>query len=188
MDCVDCHNRPTHIFVAPDRAVDQSLAASRLDRSLPFIKQQAVAVLTATYPSTEAATRAIADGLHEYYESKYAAVAKAKQVEISNAVAEVQRIYRNTNFPEMKVSWETHPDNLGHYYSLGCFRCHDGQHISSDGKVISKDCNQCHTVLSESEGANTIAGAASVSFQHPVDLGDLTQVDCGDCHTGGSGT
>jgi hypothetical protein len=59
MDCVDCHNRPTHVFVAPDRAVDQSLAASRLDPSLPFIKQQAVAVLAASYPNTEAiATRA----------------------------------------------------------------------------------------------------------------------------------
>jgi PHP family Zn ribbon phosphoesterase len=86
----------------------------------------------------------------------------------------------------MKANWQTHPDNLGHYYFAGCFRCHDGQHISSDGKVISKDCNQCHTVLSESEGANTVAGTASVNFQHPVDLGDLTQVTCSDCHTGGA--
>jgi hypothetical protein len=87
----------------------------------------------------------------------------------------------------MKANWETHPDNLGHYYFVGCFRCHDGQHVSCDGRVISKDCNQCHTVLSESEGANTVAGTAPVNFQHPVDLGDLTQVTCSDCHTGGSG-
>lgn len=186
MDCVDCHNRPTHIYASPDRAVDESLAASHLDPSLPFIKQQAVAVLTATYPTTDAATRTIADGLHKFYESKYPDLAKAKQVEISNAVADVQQIYRNTTFPEMKVSWETHPDNLGHYYFMGCFRCHDGQHMSSDGKVISKDCNQCHTVLSQTEGANTVARAASLSFQHPVDLGDLTQVNCSDCHTGGT--
>ena len=78
MDCVDCHNRPTHIYVAPDRAVDESLAASRLDPSLPFIKRQAVTLLTATYPTTDAATRAIADGLHVFYESKYSEVAKTK--------------------------------------------------------------------------------------------------------------
>jgi nitrate/TMAO reductase-like tetraheme cytochrome c subunit len=186
MDCVDCHNRPTHIYVAPDRAVDESLAASRLDASLPFIKQQAVTVLTASYPTTDAATRAIADGLRNFYESKYPDRAKAKQVEISNAVAEVQQIYRNTTFPEMEVNWETHPDNLGHYYFLGCFRCHDGQDVSSDGKIISKDCNQCHTVLSQTEEANTAVPTASVTFQHPVDLGDLTQVNCSDCHTGAS--
>ncbi len=187
MDCVDCHNRPTHVFVAPDRAVDQSLAASRLDSSLPFIKQQAVAVLAAGYPNTEAGTQAIADRLHKFYDSKYPAISQAKQTEISNAVREVQRIYRTTSFPEMKANWETHPDNLGHYYFVGCFRCHDGQHVSSDGRVISKDCNQCHTVLPESEGASTMAGAAPVNFQHPVDLGDLTQVNCSECHTGGSG-
>src|SRR5260370_25982 len=55
MDCVDCHNRPTHIYVPPDQAVDQSLLARRLDASLPFIKQEAVTVLTASYSTTDGA-------------------------------------------------------------------------------------------------------------------------------------
>jgi len=187
MDCVDCHNRPTHIYVPPDQAVDQALLARRLDVSLPFVKQQAVAVLTGTYATTDAAVQAIANGLNSFYESKYPDVAKTKQLEIRNAVDEVQQIFRRTTFPEMKLNWETHPNNLGHFYFSGCFRCHDGQHVSADGKVVSKDCTQCHTLMSETEGTTSLAATAAPNFQHPVDLGDMTQVNCADCHTGGTG-
>ena len=187
MDCVDCHNRPTHIYVPPDQAVDQSLLARRIDPSLPFIKQQAVTVLTATYSTTAAATQAIASGLQDYYEQKYPEIAKAKQLEIRSAVTEVQQIFARTTFPEMKLNWQTHPNNLGHYYYNGCFRCHDGQHVSPDGRVISKDCNQCHALMPEANATTTAAAATPPSFQHPVDIGDLTQVNCSDCHTGGVG-
>src|SRR5215469_8328196 len=187
MDCVDCHNRPTHISVPPDLAVDQSLLARRLDSSLPSIKQQAVTVLAATYNTTDAAMQGIASGLQDFYEKKYPEVAKSKQPEIRNAVTEVQQVFRRTTFPEMKLNWQTHPNNLGHFYSQGCFRCHDGQHVSPDGRVLSRDCNQCHTMMSETDGATKVAAAPAPSFQHPVDIGDLTQVNCADCHTGGSG-
>jgi nitrate/TMAO reductase-like tetraheme cytochrome c subunit len=187
MDCIDCHNRPTHIYVPPDQSVDQSLWAHRLDASLPFIKQQAVTVLAASYPTNGAAMQAIASGLQDFYEKKYPDLAKSKQLEIRNAVAEVQEIFKRTTFPEMKVNWQTHPNNLGHYYYPGCFRCHDGQHVSSDGRVISRDCNQCHTLMSETEGTTSPAVPTPATFQHPVDIGDLTQVNCADCHTGGVG-
>ena len=188
MDCVDCHNRPTHIFVPPDLAIDQSLLARRLDISLPFIKQQAVTVLTGTYTTTDDAMRGIASGLQDFYEKKYPNVANGKQVEIRNAVTEVQEIFRRTTFPEMKVNWQTHPNNLGHYFFNGCFRCHDGQHVSADGKVISRDCNQCHSLMSQTDGTvSSVAPAAPQTFKHPVDIGDLTQVSCADCHTGGVG-
>lgn len=186
MDCVDCHNRPTHIYVSPDLSVDQSLLARRLDGSLPFIKQQAVTLLTGDYKTTDAAMQGIASGIQDFYEKKYPDVAKSQQLEIRNAVTEVQQIFKRTTFPEMKLNWQTHPNNLGHFYSPGCFRCHDGQHVSSDGRVISRDCNQCHTMISETEGAN-VAAAPPPTFEHPVDIGDLTQVNCADCHTGGMG-
>ncbi len=187
MDCVDCHNRPTHIYVPPDQAVDQSLLAQRLDPSLPFIKQQAVTVLTADYTTTDAAKRAIASGLQNFYDSKYPEIAKTKQLEIRNAVTEVQEIFARTTFPEMKLNWQTHPNNLGHFYFPGCFRCHDGQHVSADGRVISRDCNQCHTLMSQSDVVTAYGAATPATFQHPVDIGDLTQVNCADCHTGGVG-
>jgi nitrate/TMAO reductase-like tetraheme cytochrome c subunit len=186
MDCVDCHNRPTHIYVPPDQSVDQALLARRIDTSLPFIKQEAVTVLSATYKTNDEALRAIASGLQGFYETKYPDVAKTKQLEIRNAVAEIQQIYGRTTFPDMKLNWQTHPNNLGHYYYPGCFRCHDGQHVSADGRAISKDCNQCHSVMSETEGT-TIGAAPATTFQHPVDIGDLSQVNCADCHTGGTG-
>jgi nitrate/TMAO reductase-like tetraheme cytochrome c subunit len=186
MDCVDCHNRPTHIYVPPDQSVDQALLARRIDSSLPFIKQEAVTVLAATYKTNDEALRSIASGLQGFYETKYPDVAKSKRLEIRNAVAEIQQIYSRTTFPDMKLNWQTHPNNLGHYYFPGCFRCHDGQHVSADGRVISKDCNQCHSLMSEAEGTAT-ASAPAPTFQHPVDIGDLTQVNCADCHTGGTG-
>ena len=187
MDCVDCHNRPTHIYVPPDLSVDQVLLARRVDASLPFIKQEAVTVLAAPYKTNDEAMRGIASGLQGFYESKYPEIAKTKQMEIRNAVTEIQQIYSRTTFPDMKLNWQTHPNNLGHFYSPGCFRCHDGQHVSADGRVISKDCNQCHTMMSETEGTATAAAAPPPAFQHPVDIGDLTQVNCADCHTGGTG-
>ena len=177
MDCVDCHNRPTHIYTSPDRSVDVALRGGLIDRTLPFIKQQAVAVLAADYPSTEAAVAAIPRDLDKYYRENHADIYPAKQAQIAAAGRAVQQLFRNTRFPEMKVDWRTHPDNVGHMRTLGCFRCHDDQHVTKDGKTLSKDCDICHTALS--------ADGATAAFEHPVDLGDMRQVNCSDCHTGG---
>ena len=95
--------------------------------------------------------------MHGFYESKYPEIAKNKQLEIRNAIDEVQQIFRRTTFPEMKLNWQTHPNNLGHFYFNGCFRCHDGQHVSPEGKVVSKDCNICHTVMGQEEGGVSMA-------------------------------
>ncbi|MGI9103297.1 MAG: NapC/NirT family cytochrome c [Terriglobales bacterium] len=188
MDCVDCHNRPTHIYVPPDRSVDESLLAKRLDPTLPFIKQQAAAVLSAPYNSTPEAMQAIATTLEKFYGDKYPDLVKTKQLEIRNAVNEVQRIFKSTIFPEMKVDWKVHPNNIGHFISPGCFRCHDGNHVSSDGKTVNKSCDTCHTVIAEVESGSPVYGSTQgMSFKHPVDLGDMTAVNCSDCHTGGVG-
>jgi hypothetical protein len=86
----------------------------------------------------------------------------------------------------MKADWRVHPDNIGHFYSPGCFRCHDGNHVSADGKVISKDCDSCHSMVSEVESGKPLIGSVSaVPFKHPVDIGDLSGVSCSDCHSGG---
>ena len=187
MDCVDCHNRPTHIYVSPDQAVDQSLLAGRLNAALPYLKQQAVTALTGEYATTDAALQGIAKSMHDFYESKYPDVAKTKAAEISGAINEVQQIFQRTTFPEMKVNWQTHPNNIGHYYFNGCFRCHDGQHVSADGKIVPKDCNSCHTILEQKDGAVRSIAMEGEKYKHPVDLGDISQVNCSDCHTGGVG-
>jgi len=188
MDCVDCHNRPTHIYMPPDRSVDQSLTAKRIDPSLPFAKAQGVEVLSADYKTTDEALRAIETKIPAFYQQKYPEIAKAKQAEIAAMVSDLKRIFQQSIFPEMHVNWKTHPDNVGHFYFQGCFRCHDGNHVSKEGKVISKDCNVCHTLLAQEEGGVPLMGSSEgVKFQHPVDLGDLSAVNCSDCHNGGVG-
>jgi len=177
MDCVDCHNRPTHVYVSPDRSVDRALLAGTVDRSLPYAKQQAVVVLSKDYQSTPQAVKAIADDFGAYYKKTYPDVYTTKRTAIDNSIKTLQQIFQTTRFPEMNVDWRTHRDNVGHMYSLGCFRCHDDQHVSKDGKKISKDCTICHTVLNDSE--------QKAQFQHPIDLGDLRGVNCADCHNGG---
>jgi len=185
MDCVDCHNRPTHIYTSPEVSLDSSFTAHRLDISMPFLKQQAVAALTGKYDTTSAAMQGIANTIGDFYATKYPGLVQTKQPEIHGAIDEVQRIYKLTFFPEMKLDWRTHPNNIGHFYFNGCFRCHDGDHVSADGQVIRKDCNLCHTVVEEQEKAVNVAALPGVEFKHPVDLGDMTAVNCSDCHTGG---
>jgi len=187
MDCIDCHNRPTHVFSPPSLSVDRSLAAGFIDSSLPFIKAQSVDALIAEYKSSDEGTRAIADKLTKFYAEKYPQIASSKADSIKTAIAEVQRIYSTNFFPIMKVDWKTHPNNIGHLYYPGCFRCHDGNHVSKDGKVISKDCNACHTLLDQEEGTAHLSQMKAQDFKHPVDIGDLSGVRCSDCHTGGVG-
>ena len=183
MDCVDCHNRPAHIYLPPDMAVDQALAAGRLDAELPYLKRQAVEVLSKPYSSEGEAVNSIAQALDAYYRTNYADVYAEKGNSIKQAISEVQRIYQTYFFPEMKTDWRTHPNNIGHYYFQGCFRCHDGQHTSDTGEVIRNDCNICHTVLDQVVRGNAVQ-VQNGAFQHPVELGDLKKYNCTHCHTG----
>jgi hypothetical protein len=129
----------------------------------------------------------IATEVRKFYAGKYPDLEKSKQQQISDAITELQRIYRSSTFPEMKLDWKTHNNNIGHLYFSGCFRCHDGQHASADGKVVPKDCDTCHTVLSQQEGDAPRVTAEGMPFKHPMDIGDLTAVTCSDCHSGGTG-
>jgi nitrate/TMAO reductase-like tetraheme cytochrome c subunit/ribosomal protein S27E len=181
VDCIDCHNRPAHQYLPPDKAVNDSLAAGRIDASLPFVKRQAVAVLAAEYRTEDEAVAAIGRDLEGFYRQNHPEVYASKGEAVRAASAEVQRIYRTYFFPEMKTDWRAHPDNISHYYSQGCFRCHDGQHVSDAGKVIRNECNVCHTVLDQTEGGRAVA-LEDGKFRHPVNLGDLSGTNCTACH------
>ena len=182
MDCIDCHNRPTHVFRAPDDAVDTSLALGRIDPSLPLIKKNAVAALAGDYATTAEAQTKIAATLRAGYTNE------SDRAKIDAAIKEVQRIYDENFFPEMKSSWKVYPDNIGHLKSAGCFRCHDDQHVSADGKKISANCTSCHTIIGQGAGTNlTTVSAQGLEFQHPApDVGDSWKgMKCSDCHNGG---
>jgi hypothetical protein len=147
MDCVDCHSRPTHAFQLPERAVDQAMSDGRICTDLPWVKKKAVEVLKVTYPSQEVAGQKITAAIEEFYKTSYPAVYSAQRAKVDAAAAQIKAIYLRNVFPDMKLTWGTHPNNLGHEDSLGCFRCHDGNHTAKDGKTITNDCGACHTLV-----------------------------------------
>jgi hypothetical protein len=180
MDCVDCHNRPAHVYLPPDEAVDLGFVAGKLDPSIPYLKRKAVEVLSQKYNSTPEALNAIATGLNDFYRTNYSDVYSQKQAAIKGAITEVQRIFETYFFPEMNTDWQTHPNNIGHLHFSGCFRCHDGEHVSNTGKMITNNCNVCHTMIYDS--LNPAASVKTGPFQHPVDLGALAEHKCEYCH------
>ena len=182
MDCIDCHNRPAHAYLPPDVALDQSFSAGRLDPTLPYLKRQAAEVLNRPYATEQEALNTIASGLESFYRTNYSQLYSQQTNAINSAIGETQRIFKTYFFPEMKTNWATHPNNIGHLYSSGCFRCHDGEHMSNTGKVIRNDCNICHTVLSDSARPST--APQTIPIQHPVDLGGLADRKCETCHKG----
>lgn len=151
MDCVDCHNRPSHRFMLPDRALDNALEHLLIPRALPFIKKKGLEVLKKVYPSRDAATTSIAAELDAYYRTTYPKIYKERKAEVDQAIKGVQAIYLRNVFPAMKLAWGSHPYNLGHEESPGCFRCHDGNHVAAGGKAISSDCDSCHQILAQEE-------------------------------------
>ena len=189
MDCVDCHNRPSHVFRPPDRAVELAFESGRIDRSLPYLKREAIRLLDQPYASEAEAQAAILKGLAAFYHIQFPELSREKAVAIQQATQALQQIYAANLFPEMKVSWRVYPNHIGHLNAEGCFRCHDGLHKSREGKVITNDCNACHTILAQGppeEVAHAVLQAQP--FRHPVDVGmDVTEFKCSQCHTGTSG-
>ena len=151
MDCIDCHNRPTHAFYLPDRAVDKALSEKRMSAELPFLKKKAVELLKLDYADQKVAAAKIPVALAEYYRTAYPEIYKQKRAQVDTAGEVVKAIYLRNVFPEMKITWGTHPNNIGHEEAVGCFRCHDGSHTSADGRTIAGDCDTCHTILAQDE-------------------------------------
>ena len=151
MQCVDCHNRPTHTFDLPDRAMDKALADGDISVSLPFIKKEGVELLKANYATSEEAGSKLPAALTNFYRQKYPDVYTKRSQDVTQAGEAVLAIYNRNVFPDLKVTWGTYPNNLGHTDFPGCFRCHDGSHTSSGGQTITQDCNACHEPLAMDE-------------------------------------
>ena len=178
MDCMDCHNRPAHIYQSPNDAVDVAMALRRIDRGLPYIKSNAVQVLTRHYTNETQALQTIASFLSNTYSDQ--------PEPARGAIAAVQQIYTNNFFPKMRADWSVYPNNLGHKFWPGCFRCHDGKHVAEDGKqtIKANDCNACHLILSQGAGPDLDRmDARGLNFDHPG--GPLSPGDqCTECHNG----
>lgn len=154
MDCVDCHNRPTHAFETPDQAVDRALSEGRLSRELPFVKKKALEILRVEYKDQASAGIRIPQAVKAFYQASYPdVVAKNPALVEAAAVAITNAFMRNVS-PEMKLNWGTHPNHIGHDGDAmhgGCFRCHDGNHTAKNGRTIASDCTSCHDILDKDE-------------------------------------
>ena len=186
MDCIDCHNRPTHIYHPPAQMVDAAMSLGWIDPALPWVKSVAVKALENPSTTQQAGIDSIRTVMEEYYRQNYPAVSSGQKGLIDSAVAHVQGMYSRNYFPEMKVSWKKFPNNIGHLYYKGCFRCHDGKHVNEKGEVLSRGCNTCHTILAqkfEADGLRLSLGG--IEYRHPVDIGDAwKEMNCSDCHNG----
>jgi hypothetical protein len=160
MDCVDCHNRPTHAYQLPERAVDKSMAAGIISPALPFAKKTAVEVLKGA-PNGEG----VESSFTAWYQKNQPAAFAQHKGEIDRAAKELRAIYERNVFPAMKVTWGIYPNNLGHQDFPGCFRCHDDNHAAAGGKKISQDCNTCHSMLAMEETNPKILADLGVSEQ-----------------------
>jgi hypothetical protein len=146
MDCTDCHNRPSHaIDATAERAVNDAMARGDLPTTLPFVHREAVKALKASYGSQEAAAAEMSRALREFYQTQPQGAA-SRDADIDRAVLAIQDVYRRNVFPEMKVTFGTYANNIGHIDTPGCFRCHDDNHKSKDGKKIGQDCETCHAI------------------------------------------
>ncbi|MDD5542146.1 MAG: cytochrome C, partial [Acidobacteriia bacterium] len=151
MDCIDCHNRPTHIFKLPGPAIDEVMLVKKVDPSLPFIKKRALEILSKEYSTQQAARDAIQTGILDFYRTTYPQVYTAQRATLDAAIAALQKVYCDNVFPSMNVVWGTYPNNIGHQDFPGCWRCHDDNHVSADGKKIPQDCSTCHDLLATEE-------------------------------------
>ncbi|MFH1016871.1 MAG: NapC/NirT family cytochrome c [Pseudomonadota bacterium] len=150
-DCIDCHNRPTHVFRMPFEEVDLALQSGAISRALPYVRRQGIELLNTDYPSHEEARNQIRMRLEDFYRQNYPQVLSTEKDAIETAANSLGDAYSRNVFPFMKVTWGTHPNHLGHENYPGCQRCHDGDHKTAAGHTISADCDTCHALLAQEE-------------------------------------
>ena len=152
MDCIDCHNRAAHTFLTAEDAINRAMADGAISPELPWVHKEGLELLKATYASEAEASAKIPEQLANFYRTQHPEVLPAKADLVKSAGQELATVYSQNVFPSMKVTWGTHPNHIGHMSYPGCWRCHDGDHASKDGKTsITNDCAACHNLLAQDE-------------------------------------
>jgi len=185
MDCIDCHNRPSHNYNSPSAYFDKEMLTGEISSGIPYIKKVAMTLLAETYTSKDSALTRISDGINEYYKTEMSEFHESNKALFDKSIAAIQKGFSQNTFPEMGVRYDKYPEHIGHQESEGCFRCHNGQFVSETGRVISKDCNLCHSIIGQGKpGMMSYSNIKeSLEFEHPVDIGtDWKEINCSECH------
>jgi nitrate/TMAO reductase-like tetraheme cytochrome c subunit/mono/diheme cytochrome c family protein len=167
MDCITCHNRVTHRIPEPEVAINNAISKDLISRDLPYIVRESVALLRTEYSDKDTALDAM-NGLMDFYNTNYPEVASQQSELIYQAIETLQDIYGQNVFPEQEIDWDSHPDNLGHKDDPGCFRCHDGKHLTTEGEAVRLECNICHSVPVIGSATQLTTNIELVSGPEPV--------------------
>ena len=185
MDCMDCHNRPSHNYQTPVFFVNNAMTAGLIPKELPDAKYEAMDALNNNFTTTDSALQYIKSHVTDYYSTLYPDLVKTNPALIDKEIMGIQGEFRKNIFPEMKVKWNVYPNNIGHLEFMGCFRCHNDKHTSDQGVVISKDCNLCHTIIAQgTPGSMQVSNVfEALEFNHPNDPNQAWKHKfCVECH------
>jgi nitrate/TMAO reductase-like tetraheme cytochrome c subunit len=188
MDCMDCHNRPSHNYQPPAFFVNNAIIAGDIPKELPRIKAAALDILRDHFKTTDDAMKSISERIQSFYKDNYPEIYSTKKELIQKAIAGIQKEFNRNIFPEMKVRWDVYPNNIGHLEFIGCFRCHNDNHSTDRGRLIKRDCTICHSINAQGppEKLEVAQFNTSLQFKHPgSEVGDLWKTMlCVECHTG----
>jgi nitrate/TMAO reductase-like tetraheme cytochrome c subunit len=151
MDCIDCHNRAAHTMQTAEDALNRAMAEGAVSPELPWVHKEGLELLKANYSTEAEASEKIPAQFEAFYRSQHPEVMATKANLVKSSGEGLVYIFTHNVFPEMKVTWGTHPNHIGHMSYPGCFRCHDGDHTAKDGKAITQDCAACHNLLAVDE-------------------------------------
>lgn len=185
MDCMDCHNRPSHDYQTPGYFINNALTAGIIPKELPGIKALSMDIVKEIFENTDTAMMYIEDQIMAHYRDNYPELYSEDHDLIQAAIAGLQSDYRKNIFPEMGARWDVYPNHIGHIEFNGCFRCHNDMHMNEEGKTISKDCNLCHAINAQGKPDSLEMGTVfeSLEFKHPIDIGGAwKEYFCVDCH------
>lgn len=185
MDCIDCHNRPSHDYQTPIIFINDAITAGKIPNELPDIKYLAMEILGRQFSSTDSAMDYIRDEIYNYYEIMYEDIFTNQKTMLDQTISSIQEAFKKNIFPEMKVSWNAYHNHIGHLEFKGCFRCHDDKHSNLQGDQIRMDCNLCHTIVAQGVPDTLQLGSIykPLDFVHPNDPNDGWKDElCSDCH------
>lgn len=186
MDCIDCHNRPSHGYLSPPDYMDHLLTSGKVSKDIPFIKAYSMEFLYGFYPTKDTALLEIENGIRNYYKEDHLDFYNENKDKIDVSLNHIKDAYSINAFPEMSVTYDAYPNHIGHLETNGCFRCHNDQFQSKTGQIISKDCNLCHTIIGQGRPDSSAYSTfyEALEFKHPVDIGEAwKEYNCSECHT-----
>jgi hypothetical protein len=165
MDCIDCHNRAAHTMQTAEDALNRAMVEGGVSPELPWIHKKSLELLKADYATEDDARQKIPEQLEAFYRTEHPDVYAAKTNLIKSSGEGLVAIFTHNVFPEMKVTWGTHPNHIGHMSYPGCFRCHDGEHAAKDGSSITQDCAACHNLLDVNEDKQKVLTDLGIKAQ-----------------------